>query len=369
MENKKIVSAIVNLINERLNNATPGTAVFTELTHIKNFIYQNLLLTRMNADMNDEIRLSTYQNLLLTKMNDKIEDKKLYTFICNDTETEIGIVIASSLDDACEIFKRNRQNDKVTQFIHRYGDFHYDEAEKDVDKIKEREEKYLSLWDVSQLECMGSGEKDGIKYYEYENSGDWWEWYRLTIIEQPLKEYNMIVSCDENDILQDMYDVLQEIESYEAKIKTADIENVVQLIEESIRDNDKIVEILSNKDIIHPLQYDFIDEFSRYMTLPVYEKLNLFNLLKGLRIKYPDIKFEVKYGFTIEITFENLDEFDASIRLYDKYIEFYSEDCHDIRIDITSNNDFNVISDSLIAGIDKAIQTYLSWMKDNEKEE
>ena len=297
-----------------------------------------------------------------------MEDKKLYTFICNDDETEIGIVIASSLDDACEIFKRNRQNDKVTQFIHGYGDFHYDEEEKDVAKIKEREEKYLILWDVSQLECIGSGEKNDIKYYEYETRGGWWEWYRLTIIEQPLKEYNMIVSCDKYD---DTYDVLQEIESYETKIKTADIEKVVELIKESVRDNDKIVEILSskNKDIIHPLQYDYIDEFSCFMTLPVYEKLNLFNLLKGLRITYPGIKFEVKYGFTIEITFENLDEFDASIRLYDKYIEFYSEECHDVRIDITSNNDFNVILDSLIAEIYKSLQAYLSWMKDNEKEE
>lgn len=55
MENEKIVSAILNLINERINNATPGTAVFAELTYIKNFIYQNLLLTRMDVDMNNEI--------------------------------------------------------------------------------------------------------------------------------------------------------------------------------------------------------------------------------------------------------------------------------------------------------------------------
>jgi hypothetical protein len=55
MENKNLTLAIVNLINDRMNNATPGTAVFAELAYIKQFIYQNLLSTRMNADMNDEV--------------------------------------------------------------------------------------------------------------------------------------------------------------------------------------------------------------------------------------------------------------------------------------------------------------------------
>jgi hypothetical protein len=55
MENGQIISAIVNLINDRMNNATPGTAVFGELAEIKHFIYQNLLLTRMDAEMNDKI--------------------------------------------------------------------------------------------------------------------------------------------------------------------------------------------------------------------------------------------------------------------------------------------------------------------------
>ncbi len=55
MENKNLISAIVNLINDRMNNATPGTAVFAELADIKQFIYQNLLSTRMNAEMNDKI--------------------------------------------------------------------------------------------------------------------------------------------------------------------------------------------------------------------------------------------------------------------------------------------------------------------------
>lgn len=55
MENKNLISAIVNLINDRMNNATPGTAVFAELAYIKQFIYQNLLSTRMNAEMNDKI--------------------------------------------------------------------------------------------------------------------------------------------------------------------------------------------------------------------------------------------------------------------------------------------------------------------------
>lgn len=43
------LSEVVNLINERMNNATPGTAVFAELANIKNVIYQNLLSTRMEA--------------------------------------------------------------------------------------------------------------------------------------------------------------------------------------------------------------------------------------------------------------------------------------------------------------------------------
>lgn len=296
-----------------------------------------------------------------------MEDKNLYTFICNDDDTEICIVIASSLNDACEIFKRNRQNDKVTQFIHRYGDFHYDEEETDLTEIKEREEHYLALWDISHFECAISGEKDDIKYYEYEPE-DGWDWFRLTIIEQPLKEYHMIVSCDEDNDPYDICDVLREIEKYENKLKTADIEKVVELIEKGIRDNDEIVKILSrkNKDIIHP-QYDFIDEFSRYMTMPVYEKLNLFNLLKGLRIKYPDIKFEAECGFTIKIIFEN--EFEGYIRLFDKSIDFDSDFSHGIEIDITSNDDFNVILDSLTPEIDKAIQTYLSWVEDTEEEE
>jgi hypothetical protein len=172
----------------------------------------------------------------------------------------------------------------------------------------------------------------------------------------------------ENGESRDIYDVLQDMERYEAKIKTADIEKVVKLIEEGIHDNDKIVEILSrkNKDIIHP-QYDVIDFFEGYMTWPVYEKLNLFNLLKGLRIKYPDIKFEAECGFTIKITFEN--EFEAYIILYDKSIDFDSDFSHGIAIDITSDNNFNIILDSLIVEIGKAMQTYLSWMKDNEKEE
>ena len=297
-----------------------------------------------------------------------MEDKNLYTFICNDDETEICIVIASSLDDAFEIFKRNRQNDKVTQFIHRYGDFHYDEEETDLDEIKEREENYLALWDVSHLECAISGEKDGIKYYEYENGEDYWEWYRLTIIEQPLKEYHMIVSCDDHNGPHDICDVLREIESYKNKLKTADIEKVVKLIEKGIHDNEKILEILSreNKDIIHPM-YDFADEFSGWMTFPVYKKLNLFNLLKGLRIKYPDIKFEAECGFIIKITFEN--KFEGYIRLRDESIDFYSDFSHGIEIDITSNNDFNVILDSLISEIDKSIQAYLSYMEDSEEEE
>ncbi len=296
-----------------------------------------------------------------------MEDKKLYTFICNYDETEICIVIASSLDDACEIFKRNHQNDKVTQFIHRYGDFHYDEEETDLNEIKEREEHYLALWDVSHYECTMSGEKDDIKYYEYEPE-DGWDWFRLTIIEQPLKEYHMIVTCDEDNDPRNICDVLQEIESYENKLKTADIEKVVELIEEGVRDNDKIIEILSrkNKDIIHP-QYDVIEIFEGYMTLPVYEKFDLFNLLKGLRIKYPDIKFEAECGFMIKITFEN--EFEGFIRLFDKSIDFDSDFSHGIEIDITSNNDFNTILDSLIPEIDKAIQAYLSYMEDTEEEE
>ena len=295
-----------------------------------------------------------------------MEDKKLYTFICSDDDVETDIVIASSLEDACEIFKRNRQNDKVTQFIHGYGDFHYDE-EDDPAEIKDYKEKHLTLWDVSKLKCTGSGEKDNIKYYEYKTKEGWWEWYSLTILEQPLKEYHMIRFEYDNGESRDIYDVLQEMEIHEAKIKTADIEKVVKLIEESIRDNNKIVEILSrkNKDIIHPM-YNFIDEFSRYMTSPVYEKINLFNLLKGLRIKYPDMKFEAECGFTIKITFEN--GFEAYIRLYDKSINFDSDFSHGIEIDITSNNDFNLILDSLIPEIDKATQTYLSWVKDNEKE-
>ena len=56
MANEKYgLNEVVNLINERMNNATPGTVVFAELAHIKNVIYQNLLSTRMNADMNDKI--------------------------------------------------------------------------------------------------------------------------------------------------------------------------------------------------------------------------------------------------------------------------------------------------------------------------
>lgn len=43
------LSEVVNLINEKMNNATPGTAVFAELANIKNVIYQNLLSTRMEA--------------------------------------------------------------------------------------------------------------------------------------------------------------------------------------------------------------------------------------------------------------------------------------------------------------------------------
>lgn len=55
MANEKYgLNEVVNLINERMNNATPGTAVFAELANIKNVIYQNLLSTRMNADMNDK---------------------------------------------------------------------------------------------------------------------------------------------------------------------------------------------------------------------------------------------------------------------------------------------------------------------------
>lgn len=298
-----------------------------------------------------------------------MKDKKLYTFICGGVGVETDIVIASSFEDACEIFKRNRQNDKVTQFIYGYGDFHYDE-EDDLAEIKDYEERHLTLWDVSQLECTGSGEKDNIKYYEYKTKGNWWSWYSLTIIEQPLKEYHMIRFEEENGESQDIYDVLQDMERYEVKIKTADIEKVVESIEKGIHDNDKIVEILSkkDKDIIHPMN-DFIDVFGNYMTLPVYKKLNLFNLLKGLRSKYPDIKFDVKYGFTIEITFENLDKFDAYIGLYDKYIDFYSDFSHLIGIDITPNNDFNVILDSLITAIEQAIQSYLSWMKNLEEGE
>jgi hypothetical protein len=296
-----------------------------------------------------------------------MEDKKLYTFICSGDDVETDIVIASSFEDACEIFKRNRQNDKVTQFIHGYGDFHYDEEETDLDEIKEHKEHYLALWDVSHYECTIFDEKDDIKYYEYEPDNRW-DWFRLTIIEQPLKEYHMIVTCDEDNDPHDIYDVLQDMERYEAKIKTADIEKVVRSIEKGIRDNDEIVKILSNKDsgIIHPMN-DFIDEFNRYMTLPVYEKLSLFNLLKGLRIKYPDIKFEAECGFTIHISFEN--EFEGYIRLYDKYIDFDSDFSHDIEIDITPDNDFNVILDSLIAEIDKSIQTYLSSMINSEEEE
>jgi hypothetical protein len=56
MANEKYgLNEVVNLINERMNNATPGTAVFAELANIKNVIYQNLLSTRMNAAMNDKI--------------------------------------------------------------------------------------------------------------------------------------------------------------------------------------------------------------------------------------------------------------------------------------------------------------------------
>lgn len=56
MANEKYgLSEVVNLINERMNNATPGTAVFAELANIKNVIYQNLLSTRMNAAVNDKI--------------------------------------------------------------------------------------------------------------------------------------------------------------------------------------------------------------------------------------------------------------------------------------------------------------------------
>ena len=56
MANEKYgLNEVVNLINERMNNATPGTAVFAELANIKNVIYQNLLSTRMNADMMDKI--------------------------------------------------------------------------------------------------------------------------------------------------------------------------------------------------------------------------------------------------------------------------------------------------------------------------
>lgn len=73
MENEKILSIIVNLINERMNNATPGTAVFAELGHIKNAIYQNLLSTRMNADMNNEIPSSRdfIKEILEKRFNEK----------------------------------------------------------------------------------------------------------------------------------------------------------------------------------------------------------------------------------------------------------------------------------------------------------
>lgn len=56
MENKTITSDIVNLINERLNNATPGTAVFTELTYIRNTIYQKFVSMMGIEDINDIIK-------------------------------------------------------------------------------------------------------------------------------------------------------------------------------------------------------------------------------------------------------------------------------------------------------------------------
>lgn len=50
MANEKYgLSEVINLINGRMSNATPGTAVFTELAKIKETIYQNLLSTRMEA--------------------------------------------------------------------------------------------------------------------------------------------------------------------------------------------------------------------------------------------------------------------------------------------------------------------------------
>ncbi len=52
MANEKYgLNEVINLINGRMSNATPGTAVFAELARIKEMIYQNLLSTRMNADM------------------------------------------------------------------------------------------------------------------------------------------------------------------------------------------------------------------------------------------------------------------------------------------------------------------------------
>lgn len=50
MANEKYgLSEVINLINGRMSNATPGTAVFAELAKIKEMIYQNLLSTRVEA--------------------------------------------------------------------------------------------------------------------------------------------------------------------------------------------------------------------------------------------------------------------------------------------------------------------------------
>lgn len=50
MANEKYgLNEVINLINGRMSNAAPGTAVFAELAKIKEMIYQNLLSTRMEA--------------------------------------------------------------------------------------------------------------------------------------------------------------------------------------------------------------------------------------------------------------------------------------------------------------------------------
>lgn len=176
---------------------------------------------------------------------------KIYTFMhyLDSQFCDTTIVVATSFEEAINIYKEKRIDDKLVQWAYGYGTFRdpeYDDEEEEEEDPCDEYNRYKKKWDLTTDTFDEGTTKDLLNYRIYKLSYS----SSINIIEFPMSEYNLIGVYGFHETLYDRIKLLDYANKELEEIIRKSQPNVKRARETKSAleyKNDKITELITER--------------------------------------------------------------------------------------------------------------------------